>query len=163
TMRNLMAFEKDYSAQAGAIVGKVKTSLSNSRRAYQAATQSVYEWCGIAHSLLDAYFGLFKEFNADKADVQIAILIKVLRECVTKLGAAQKQLGESSASLNQAAGELSTLTTVLKADFDASSIYYADQKEKLRKEAYGGAAAGIIGGPLGLLISYSIAAGVLEG
>ncbi|XFB08579.1 hemolysin E, partial [Azotobacter salinestris] len=40
---------------------------------------------------------------------------------------------------------------------------YDMQVDKLRKEAYGGAAVGLVLGPFGLLISYSIAAGVLEG
>ena len=35
--------------------------------------------------------------------------------------------------------------------------------EDLRKQAYGGAAVGAVFGPIGLAVSYSIAAGVVEG
>lgn len=37
------------------------------------------------------------------------------------------------------------------------------QVDKIRKEVYASAAAGVAAGPFGLIISYSIAAGVVEG
>lgn len=40
---------------------------------------------------------------------------------------------------------------------------FQSQVDKIRKEAYAGAAAGVVAGPFGLIISYSIAAGVVEG
>ncbi|TLP80878.1 hemolysin E, partial [Streptococcus pneumoniae] len=42
-------------------------------------------------------------------------------------------------------------------------IKISSQVDKIRKEAYAGAAAGVVAGPFGLIISYSIAAGVVEG
>ena len=78
------------------------------------------------------------------------------------MSAAQEALGESSTSFNAASGQLSLLTTQLNSDFARGSSYYENEVDKLRKEAYAGA-AGIAGGPFGLLVSYSIASGVVEG
>ncbi|MEM6614772.1 MAG: hemolysin E [Cyanobacteria bacterium P01_C01_bin.72] len=66
-------------------------------------------------------------------------------------------------SFNDASGELTALNAILSEDFVEGSAYFNAQVDKIRKEAYGGAAAGVIFGPLGLAISYGIAAGVVEG
>ena len=47
--------------------------------------------------------------------------------------------------------------------FQKKNSYFQSQVDKIRKEAYAGAAAGVVAGPFGLIISYSIAAGVVEG
>lgn len=163
TMKELSAHEKDYSNTAGDIVGRVKKLLLDSRDHYLGATQSVYEWCGLASNLLAVYLKLFAGLDKAKATAQKAILLKILADGEKKLGDAQSSLKESSTSFNGAAGELSTLKTQLNNDFSTDSTYYSDQVAKLRAEAYGGAAVGLVGGPFGLIVSYSIAAGVLEG
>ncbi len=43
--------------------------------------------------------------------------------------------------------------------FQKKNSYFQSQVDKIRKEAY----AGVVAGPFGLIISYSIAAGVVEG
>jgi hemolysin E len=163
TIKELTKYEKDYSTKAGQLVGKTKTLLLNSRDEYLKATQSVYEWCAVASKLLEAYLTLFTNYDKDKARAQKNILLKVLGDGVTKMTAAQESLHTSSTSFNEAAGFLSALRTQLQNDFSEGSSYYEQQVDKLRKEAYGGAAAGLVAGPFGLVISYSIAAGVVEG
>jgi hemolysin E len=162
-MKELTAYQKDYSTTAGEIVGRVTKLLFDSRDHYLAATQSVYEWCGLASNLLAVYIKLFAGLDQGKAVAQKAILVKLLADGEKKLGDAQTSLQESSISFNGAAGEISTLKTQLSNDFTAGSTYYEGQVNKLRTEAYAGAAVGLVAGPFGLIISYSIAAGVVEG
>ena len=163
TIKELTRYEKDYSDESGQIVGKVKTLLLNSQDQYLKATQSVYEWCGIASNLLKAYITLFDDYDANKAAAQKSILLKVLGDGIVKMEEAQSSLQDSSTSFNNASGELSALKTRLENDFTQGSVYFEKQVSKIRKEAFASAAAGVVGGPFGLLISYGIAAGVVEG
>ncbi|EOU0395964.1 hemolysin HlyE, partial [Shigella sonnei] len=87
----------------------------------------------------------------------------VLDDGITKLNEAQKSLLVSSQSFNNASGKLLALDSQLTNDFSEKSSYFQSQVDKIRKEAYAGAAAGVVAGPFGLIISYSIAAGVVEG
>ena len=152
TIKELSRFKQEYSQAASVLVGDIKTLLMDSQDKYFEATQTVYEWCGVATQLLAAYILLFDEYNEKKASAQKDILIKVLDDGITKLNEAQKSLLVSSQSFNNASGKLLALDS-----------YFQSQVDKIRKEAYAGAAAGIVAGPFGLIISYSIAAGVVEG
>lgn len=163
TIQKLGQYQESYSSKAAPLVGKVKTLLLNSQNEYYKATQSVFEWTGIVKCLIPVYIELFESHNEEKAKAQKDILLSVLSEGITKMNSAQDALTESSKSFNQASGELVSLNTTLKNDFEVNSGYYQGQVEKIRKEAYAGAVAGIAAGPFGLLISYSIAAGVVEG
>ena len=62
----------------------------DSQDKYFEATQTVYEWCGVATQLLAAYILLFDEYNEKKASAQKDILIKVLDDGITELNEAQK-------------------------------------------------------------------------
>ncbi len=124
----------------------------------------MYEWCGVATQLLAAYILRSDEYNEKKASAQKDILIKVLDDGITKLNEAQKSLLVSSQSFNNASGKLLALDSQLTNDFSEKSSDLQSQVDKIRKEAYAGAAAGVVAGPFGLsIISYSIAAGVVEG
>lgn len=80
-----------------------------------------------------------------------------------KLGVAIDKLGDASTSFNEASGKLTALKDQLHTDFKEGSSYYDQSVDKLRTEAYAGALAGAVLGPIGLAISYSIAAGIVEG
>ena len=162
-MDKLARHEKDYSNQAGQIVGKIKTLLLDSHDQYLKATQSVFEWCSLTSALLQAYLDLFEDYNEEKAESQKIIILKVLKNGIDKMNAAQNSLGSSSMSFNEASGQISLLRTQLSNDFDNGSSYFKHQVDKIRKEAYAGAGAGIIFGPFGLIVSEGIAAGVVEG
>ena len=163
TIKELSRFKQEYSQAASVLVGDIKTLLMDSQDKYFEATQTVYEWCGVATQLLAAYILLFDEYNEKKASAQKDILIKVLDDGITKLNEAQKSLLVSSQSFNNASGKLLALDSQLTNDFAEKSSYFQSQVDKIRKEAYAGAAAGVVAGPFGLIISYSIAAGVVEG
>ncbi|WP_115443409.1 hemolysin HlyE, partial [Escherichia coli] len=162
-IKELSRFKQEYSQAASVLVGNIKTLLMDSQDKYFEATQTVYEWCGVATQLLAAYILLFDEYNEKKASAQKDILIKVLDDGITKLNEAQKSLLVSSQSFNNASGKLLALDSQLTNDFSEKSSYFQSQVDKIRKEAYAGAAAGVVAGPFGLIISYSIAAGVVEG
>lgn len=89
----------------------------DSQDKYFEATQTVYEWCGVATQLLAAYILLFDEYNEKKASAQKDILIKVLDDGITKLNEAQKSLLVSSQSFNNASGKLLALDSQLTNDF----------------------------------------------
>lgn len=162
TIKELSRFKQEYSQAASVLVGDIKTLLMDSQDKYFEATQTVYEWCGVATQLLAAYIFLFDEYNEKKASAQKDILIKVLDDGITKLNEAQKSLLVSSQSFNNASGKLLALDSQLTNDFQKKQLFQS-QVDKIRKEAYAGAAAGVVAGPFGLIISYSIAAGVVEG
>lgn len=163
TIKELTRFKEEYSQSASTLVGEVKTLLMTSQDKYFEATQTIYEWCGITSQLLTAYLSLFSSYDERKAAAQKAILIKVLDEGILKLEKSQLSLHASSLSFNSASGKLLALDSQLANDFSEKSEYFNAKVDQIRKEAYGGAAAGIVAGPFGLIIAYSIAAGVVEG
>lgn len=163
TVANLTKFQKDYSSKAGELVGNVKTLLLSSKDEYVKSVQSVFEWSSLSSTLLKTYLKLFENYSAAVAESQKKLVIKVLEEGIKKMAAAQEQLQASSRSFNNASGQLEKLQIQLSNDFSAESSYYQTRVDQIRKEAYAGAAAGAVGGPFGLIISYSIAAGVVEG
>ena len=115
TIKELSRFKQEYSQAASVLVGDIKTLLMDSQ--YFEATQTVYEWCGVATQLLAAYILLFDEYNEKKASAQKDILIKVLDDGITKLNEAQKSLLVSSQSFNNASGKLLALDSQLTNDF----------------------------------------------
>ncbi len=116
TIKKMSCFKQEYS-QESVLVGDIKTLLMDSQDKYFEATQTVYEWCGVATQLLAAYILLFDEYNEKKASAQKDILIKVLDDGITKLNEAQKSLLVSSQSFNNASGKLLALDSQLTNDF----------------------------------------------
>lgn len=55
TIKELSRFKQEYSQAASVLVGDIKTLLMDSQDKYFEATQTVYEWCGVATQLLAAY------------------------------------------------------------------------------------------------------------
>ncbi|WP_235501631.1 hemolysin E, partial [Trabulsiella odontotermitis] len=55
TVKELSRFKDQYSQAASTLVGDIKTLLMDSQDKYFEATQTVYEWCGVASQLLAAY------------------------------------------------------------------------------------------------------------
>lgn len=157
TITKLDKYRSDYSKEAAELIGEVKTKMLDGMDAYFRATQSVYEWCGLAIKLLNTYTTLFKgQMNQSKFSAQRTLLLKVLDNGLEKMSAGQKQLGDSSSSFNVAAGKLTSLNYRLATDFSENSEYYKSQISRIRAVAYGAAA------PFTLL-GLSIAAGVVEG
>ncbi|MFP1591214.1 hemolysin HlyE [Escherichia coli] len=160
TIKELSRFKQEYSQAASVLVGDIKTLLMDSQDKYFEATQTVYEWCGVATQLLAAYIfiidKLMKNMHAEEH------LSSGTHSAFTKLMKAQKSLLVSSQSFNNASGKLLALDSQLTNDFRKKQLFQS-QVDKIRKEAYAGAAAGVVAGPFGLIISYSIAAGVVEG
>ena len=59
--------------------------------------------------------------------------------------------------------ELIKLKTIFENDFRESSGYFANSCKQLRQRAYGGASVGLLFFGIGAIISYIIAAVVVEG
>lgn len=157
TIEKLDKFRQDYSQEAANLIGNTKTLMMDGMDAYFRATQSVYEWCGLAVPLLKAYKKLYEgAMNQGKFTAQRTLLLKVLDDGIAKMEKAQDELAASSKSFNDSAGKLTSLKRRLQTDFDEKSEYFQHQVSELRKKAYIGAA---FAGPFGL----AIAAGVVEG
>jgi len=73
------------------------------------------------------------------------------------------KIEQSSGNFSIVSGKLLELHARLTNEFDSKSSYFEGKVAKIRTDAYAGAVSGICGGPFGLIISYSIAAGIVEG
>lgn len=163
TLSRLDQFRDDYSAEAAKLVGKVRTLLADSKDSYFEAVDKVYQWCGTASVLLPTYVNALTDPDPKKAKLQKPLLLQTLKLGVQHIDDGIAKLEAASRSFNEADGELTVLHKRLTEDFDTKSQYFNAQVDKIRKEAYAGAAAGVVAGPFGLIIAYSIAAGVVEG
>lgn len=163
TMNKLDLYITSYSVESGKIVGDVSTFLLNAQDKYFSATQKIGSWCYIAVTFLKIYLELFTESNSEKIASQKKILMQVLDNGVLEMNKANDDIEVCSDNFNKVVGHLKDLKTRLSADFDSQREYYQNQIDKIRAQAYAGAAGGIVLGPFGLIISYSIAAGVVEG
>lgn len=157
TITKLDKYRSDYSDEAAVLIGQVKTKMMGGMDAYTRATQSVYEWCGLAVKLLNTYKILFTgQMNPGKFAASRKFLLEVLEDGIKKMTIGQKELGDSSASFNVAAGKLTELNHRLAADFDKNSEYCQAQISHIRLVAYASAAPFLIFG-------LPIAAGIVEG
>ena len=118
----------------------------------------------MAVPVLGQFVSLFEKItDSNIAEAQKILLLKVLNDGSDHLTRALSKLEASKMSFNDAYGQLITLKSQLDNDFSEGSAYHKSAVEELRIKAYAGAAAGVVLGPIGLAISYSIAAGVVEG
>jgi len=85
------------------------------------------------------------------------------KDIEAKITEAENELVSASNKLYEARLKIVTVTDTLKRVHDTLSSEMEEALAKQRATAYGAAAAGAIFGPIGLIISYSIAAGVTEG
>lgn len=161
TIKEIERFKDEYSTEASTLVGETKTLLLDAQDKYFQSSQSVYRWCGLTLQLMPVFI---KSLDIpEQAETQRTIITKVLDDGIQKIEVAIDLLGKSSETFNKTSGKLTELDARLGNDFDTKSGYFKSKVDKIRKDAYGGAAAGVIAGPFGLIISYSIAAGVVEG
>ena len=80
-----------------------------------------------------------------------------------KVTEAEDTLRDASSKLQSTGSDINSIVETLKR---VQNQFVAEKKAaqaKARAEAYGGALAGLVAGPIGLIISYSIAADVCEG
>ncbi|KAJ6642562.1 Hemolysin E [Pseudolycoriella hygida] len=163
TVKELDRYREDYSNESAQLVGEVKTLIYDAEDNYYSATQSIYEWCSLTIRLLQIYLNLFNKRSTTTYEAQRALLISVLGDGIAKMSAGQAKLQQSSINFNNVAGKLTTLNARLTNEFSSKSSYFQSKVDQIRKEAYAGAASGFVLGPFGLIISYAVAAGVVEG
>lgn len=125
----------DYSVESGSLLGVIKTLIMNALDQYFQSTQVIFEWCGVAVELLRDYLELFDKIDESTFNNQKAILIEVLSDGITKMEQAQKNLGESSSSFNDASGKLASLNVRLTHEFDSKSEYFKQKRSELERNA----------------------------
>lgn len=132
--------------------------MLNGIDAYHAASQSVYEWTGLAVKLLRVYIKLFDTYNEINAGAQKQMLLQVLDNGIKRLADAQEELKKSSTSFNGCAGKLVELNTRFEYEFTAESDFVQTKITQIRIGAYSG---GALFGIPGVTIAYFVAEGNL--
>jgi hemolysin E len=157
-------YKDQYSTVAATIVGAVKTLILNAQDGYHASVQTIYNWCEYARQILAIYVEIISDPGVTEVSAdEKGLVITTLDEGISAMALAVAALEKVSGNFNDAYGKLGTLKSQLETDFSENSSWYDQAVDKIRKEAYAGAAAGAVLGPFGLVIAYSIAAGVVEG
>lgn len=163
TVKGLDRYRDNYSNEAADIIGEIKTLILNTTDKYFSAKQSIYEWCSLTIRFIATYKLLFDKHDEKNFPAQKTVLLKALDDGMEKMTAAHVKLEEISTSFKLVTGKLTTLIAQLDIDFDKKSEYFKAVNAKIRREAYGTAAVGAVLGPFGLILSYSIASGIVEG
>ena len=152
--------KRQYSDAAAAIVGQVQTLLMNSHDEYDSSLEEVNRWCKMAVPVLEQYITLFEMTSDPKiAEAQKLLLLKVLNDGSTHMDSAITKLEVSKKSFNDAYGQLTTLKTQLDKDLNEEICYLNSAHKKALVQSYFGAASGIVFGPIGFALTYSLAVG----
>lgn len=163
-VKDLNRFRDDYSVESAELIDEVKSLLMTAQDQYFAATLEIYGWCGGTVHLLTSYVKLFAGKNSKTYEAQRSpLLIHVLDNGVNKIRNGQRHLEQCSINFDSVSGKLTALQGRLLGEFDTQDKYFKDRFDKLRAKASGGAASSVLYGPFGLIISYSDAAGIVDG
>lgn len=187
--KQITCFERDYSIEAGTLLGETKTLLMNVIDSYFELTESFKEWCDLASRFLRTYLSLFKRHNDSKANVQRTLLIRVLAVGINGMNIKRNKLNDIHSNFVTAAEKMKALNEQLQSDFDEKSNFFKSQVNKIKRKAnvanicsrrpVNSAARdnrhenvchssnsketdGFISGPFGLNISYNVASAVTE-
>ena len=164
-IKRLKESKDQYSNQAASVVGEVAKLLLDSCDSYVSSVNNVDNWCKSAVQHLEVFLNLFAGItDKETAEAQKTLLLAVLNNGQAAISKALEDLNTCNERFNSLTAKMIELETIFENDFRESSAYFANSLKQLRQRAYGGAAAGVLFfGPIGLAISYSIAAGVVEG
>ena len=99
----------------------------------------------------------------DKLYMACVYFAQFAKDIEVKVIEAEDALLDASNKLYSARSKIVTITNTLKRIQDELVDEVKKAKAQQRAAAYGGAAVGLIAGPIGLIISYSVAAGITEG
>jgi hypothetical protein len=171
TVKKLNDSAKGSSVQAAEHMSKMVTLLKEAQNEFKHSVGSVLEWSNSSVVVLDVYIEQMdaKEPGAKLSDEQgLDVTRDVLVEVVMNKGiSALTDAINNLRGVNQkfadSSGECVKLTNVLSSDRASDSAYMQGKIAEIRAKGYGSAAAGAAFGLPGLVVSYSIAAGVVEG
>lgn len=139
TLNELDKYQKDYSKQSAALIGHIKSLMSEGIDAYNDASKHILKWCDEATPLLTTYVDLFEnDHTVEKAFTQKDILVVVLGKGVTEMKSAQAEIKQGSGSFNVAVGDLTTLNSRLHFEFSEKSTYFKKMISDVRAAAYAG-------------------------
>lgn len=136
TLIGLDKFRESYTTESALLISEIKTLMTDGINAYFSASQSIYEWAGIAASHLHLYIKLFSGHDARRAAAQKHLLVKLLESGIEKMTAAQVQLGKSSESFNAVFGQLSTLRKRFEDEFNVESEFFQEKIESVRQGSH---------------------------
>lgn len=154
TLVELDKFRDDYTDESALLIAEIRTLMEHGIDAYFAASQSVYEWCGLAMSNLRLYIRLFELGGTAAGTAQKTLLVNILNDGVEKMSAAQDSLGKSSQSFNRVFGKLSILLVRLESEFDEKSEFYQTKVKILQTITAGAKYVGQIPGLFGLTVKH---------
>lgn len=127
-------YQSDYSKEANALVTDANAKVTDGLTESFKARYKAWEICAAAIPLLTTYNHLLDSpMDQGIFSMVRTILINVLNIGIQKLEDGQKDLADSSASFDAAAGKLMPLNTRLESDFSENSEYFKTQIANIRK------------------------------
>ena len=145
------------------IVKKLNEAYAYSEEGLEKATVVVSVIREQTSALVLVLSDLVPGANHDKVWTACQYFSAFAEKMEAKVNEAQDALRKASQLLFASQNDIRSIVDTLKRVQDEFIAEKKAAKAKNRSEAYGGAAVGLIFGPIGLIISYSIAAGVTEG
>ncbi|KAJ6644055.1 Hemolysin E, partial [Pseudolycoriella hygida] len=137
TGKELDRYRKDYSYESGELVNEIKHLITL--------------------QLLENYCQIFETRPSNAFEQSKSILIQVMETGILNMRGAQSKVNESSSFFINATGKLAGLCIRLEREFDSKSTYYLSKVEEMRNQA-----AGVAGGPFGLIIANVVADSTVE-
>lgn len=128
TLVDLDAFRREYATKSAGLTGDIKKTLMDSNDAYFSESQNVYEWASVVQPILKVSIKVSNSDGIKKA------LTKVLDTGLTKLGAAQEKLEQSSNTFNTLAASLKEVNSQFETEFEKKSKSFDDKLKELRAE-----------------------------
>lgn len=142
----------EFSKKSANLIGKITTQLLNANDAYFMASQSIYEWCGVASSTLKRYINFSKIPNPALKTAQQGILVNAHKNGIKHMTNGNEYYEKSLSALHSASEELKALLAQLEVDYDPNGEWFKKRvasiskanggtfgffknKEKLEKEA----------------------------
>lgn len=128
---------ESFSKQSANRIGNIKTQLLYAIDAYDSATQSVYEMCGVVSPVLSRYVQLFDSPNPAKLAVQKNLLTSLLENVLKQLTKAQDELTNTVSALKRASEEFKALLDQLKIDYNENDNYFKKRVSQIVRQKSG--------------------------
>ena len=144
------------------VVETLNDAYSQSQEALEKATLVVSMIKEQSKTLVDVLSPSDSGSDHDKMLAACLYFSGFAKDIETKVNDAEKKLLKASTTLYSAKSEISSIVTTLKKLQDKFVAEKKAAQKAERAKAYGGAAVGILGLGIGLLVSYGIAAAVVE-
>lgn len=155
-VKTLTGSRSDYTKKAGELIQKITTLIKNAEWEYEASSTTISNWCNLAKNLLQNYIRII-DSEAPISSHKV-VIVSLLTKGIVKMEAAESDLKKCAKNLKDADIVLNSLHSQLVVDFDSTSDYYKNEVKKLQMNGCAMGMTGMIFGPLGFMVTSSVAA-----